>query len=70
MSNHEKIEREAKEFRDRYGAVLAREGVTGEFYCDSQREEWLDELRDAYSKALRGDVPEWTKSKKAPPPKP
>ena len=66
----EKIDREAEEFRTRYAATLAKRGVTGEYFCDSQRERWLDELRVAYKEAVTGNVPAWLKTKRPASPKP
>ena len=66
VDRNENIDREAEEFRTRYAATLAKRGVKGEYFCDSQREQWLDELRDAYKDAITGNVPTSLRPKKPP----
>ena len=72
MKRDDQLDREAEEFRNRAAADLAKSGVTGEYFCDSQREQWLDELRVAYKEAVTGNLPEpvWLKTNKPPSPRP
>jgi hypothetical protein len=44
----------AKAYRSRAEKALKHLGITGEYYCDEQRERWLDELSKAYIDDAKG----------------
>lgn len=54
MSTDKELEERAKAYRSRAEKAFRSLGITGEYYCDEQRERWLDELSKAYIDAAQG----------------